>query len=598
MKGLTFMAGIRKARSGPGLSLRAALCACFAMGMHAAGPADAAKCGTARIFEERNNQRIGFHSGKPARPAAANLRARTLESGNFRIHYSLRGLHKVRTGPEDGDLMAAADSLYALFAGLPEAKRDSTVYARLDIAGAPHPAYIETVSREMEAAWTYYVDVLGMPPPASGIRSMWYSVPVSPIRKFPIDVVDIGTADPGFGGETYGVTYPPNELSITMENDFLHTTRLVDGKIVGSPIRSLVGGKLVHDYSEEWPLGIKVTAVHEFYHAIQFTYVPWATRYHAWYELSATGMEERLAGEVDDYLQYLPCVLKNHESAPLNVTSSGPCSHSPAYGHGIFHQYLSAVLDSAFDVRVWERLSDNGDILADGLETAFAAYGRSMSDLYPDYAAGLFHSGGRFPPPEPLFSPDLPIWPEISMDSVELGAGVSMRPIALPALTFGVLKVKWGPNAETAALRTRNMAGITRIHANADTTIVERLPQTQVTLGEPLPGFGDYYLILPNAAFTGTASVELVGAEFHAFPNPVSVGAPGPLMFSQADDMEFPLQVRVYGEDGRQIRELTFTNTDGTLAWDKKDGRDMPVKPGLYYYRMAGEKMKVLLVLP
>jgi len=564
----------------------------------AAGQANAAKCGTARIFEEGRRPQGGFYSGIPGRIAALDLRARTLESRNFRIHYSLRGLHKVRTGPEDAELSGTADSLYSFFGNLPEARRDSAVYAGLDSAGAPHPAYIEKVREEMEAAWAYYVETLGMHPPASEIRSMWYVVPVSPIRKFPIDVVDIGTADRFFGGGTYGVTYPPGDLSITIENDFLHSTRLEGGKIVGTPIRSEAGGSIIHDYAAEWPLGVKVTAVHEFYHAIQFTYVPWVAGYHPWYEMSATGMEERLAGEVDDYLQYLPCILKFHDRTPLFAPSSGPCGHNPAYGHGIFHQYLSAALDSSFDVKVWERLGQNGDALSDALETAFAAYGRSMADLYPDFAVGLFYSGGRFPPPEPLFSPDMPRWPEISYDSVDLGSGDALRPIYLPALTFGVLKVKWGPNAAAASLLTRNLAGVRRIHAGPDTTVVERLSESRISLRAPRPGFGEYFLILPNADYSAVASAELAGTEFRAFPNPVRAGGPGPLFFSQAEDMAFPARVRIYGEDGRLIRDLTFANPDGPLAWDLRDERDMAVRSGLYYYRMAQGKLKVLVVLP
>ncbi|MDQ3000645.1 MAG: hypothetical protein M3Y08_05230, partial [Fibrobacterota bacterium] len=534
--------------------------------------------------------------------AAAENRARTLVSDNFLFHYSLRGLHKVRTDAlEDADLIRAADSLYARFADLPDMTRDSAVYANLDAAGAPHPQYVLKVRDYMEASWAYYVGNLGMRAPLSGVNSYQYKITASFPGKFPVDIVDIGTADSDYAGETYGVTYPPIfGLSISFENDFLHTTRLVDGKIVGRPIQSRLNGVVLHDYSSEWELGIKVTAFHEFYHGIQFTYVPKVSSYHAWYEISATGMEERNAGEVNDYLQYLPCVLYNHDRVPLNTATGGPpCSHHPWYGHGIFHQYLSKTLDSAFDVHVWTQLSRNGDALRDGLETTFDRYGKSMATLYPDYAAQLLFSGKRFSPPDSLFSPDMPLWPEISLDSVDMTSASPYRIITLPALTFGVLKVKWGAKAVPRILQAKVIAGISRVHATADISMVERLQETQFTLGAPRAGFQDYYLVLPNPSYTEKATIEIKDSDavFYAFPNPVRTVFPSTLFFSQAKGMTFPAQVRIYGEDGRLVRGLDFASSNQSLTWDLKDARNRTVKPGVYYYRLAKDPLKVLVVL-
>jgi hypothetical protein len=563
------------------------------------GP-QAAECGTALLFERNRTASPGAKTGLMKSAAAADNRARTLVSDNFLLHYSLRGLHKVRLDDlEDAALIRAADSLYAGFGDLPEAGRDSVVYARLDAAGAPHPVYVRKVRDYMESAWAYYIGALGMRSPLSGIPSLQYKITAPLPGRFPIDIVDVGTADSFFEGETYGVTYPPFEgLSISFENDFLHTTRLVDGKIVGKPIQSRLGGVVLHDYASEWELGIKVTAYHEFYHGIQFTYVTKISAYHAWYEISATGMEERNAGEVNDYLQYLPCVLYNHERIPLTAIS-GPCSHRPWYGHSIFHQYLGKKLDSAFDVHVWTQLSRNGDNLRDGLETAFARYGESMATLYPDYASQLLFSGKRFPAPDSLFSPDMPQWPEITLDSLDMTSASPYRVITFPALTFGVLKVKWGSKAVPRVLQAKGITGISRVHADAGSSTVERLLETQFTLGAPRAGFQDYYLVLPNASYTEKATVEIKDpdADFYAFPNPVRTVFPSTLFFSQAKDMTFPSRVRIYGEDGRLVRSLEFATAEQSLTWDLKDAKDQTVKPGVYYYRLAQDPPKVLVVL-
>ncbi|HKP95705.1 MAG TPA: hypothetical protein VJ385_08105 [Fibrobacteria bacterium] len=567
----------------------------------APGKARAAQCGTARLFELGKRPPVGFKSGAVQRSGAAvDNRPRTLESGHFLFHYSLRAWHRVHTEPGDSLLVNAADSLFRAFADLPDAQRDSTVYARLDSARLPHPIYVRKLEEYFEAARDYYVGRLGMREPASGVLSVQYAVPAGLDRKFPVDVVDVGTADRDFEGETYGVTYPPSQLSITFENDFICRTSLdARGRILGDSIKSRLSGETIHNYAAEWELGIKVTAFHEYYHAVQFTYVPRVNTYHAWYEISATGMEERNAGEVDDYLQYLPCVLYNHDRVPLNSTLQGPCTHYPMYGQGIFHQYLGKALDSAFDVRVWERLGRNGDALKDGLETAFGKYGKTMAALYPDYAAQLLFSGKRFKPPGGLFSPDMARWPDVTFDSVDLSAADPRKSITLPALTFGILKVKWGPRAATRILQAKVASGISRIHADAGGSEVEHLQETQFVLGRPHAGYQEYYLVLPNPSFTQNATVEIrdPDAFFYAFPNPVRTASPATLYFSQAKGMVFPALVRIYAEDGRLLRTLDFATADQTLSWDLKDGLGRSVKPGLYYYRLAEEPLKLLLVL-
>ena len=527
-------------------------------------------------------------------------------SDNFLIHYSLRGMHRVHTIPADTVLVRAADSIYAILFSLGEGARDSAVYAKLDSAKFPHPAYILKVKEYLEAAWSYYVGTLGMKTPVSTVLSVHYDVPSTLPRRFPIDVVDIGTADPDYAGETYGITYPPSQLSISFENDFLccNTSLDAQGRVHGKEIASRLNGQVVHNYAQEWEFGIKVTAFHEFYHGIHFTYIPRPVNYHAWYEISATGMEERLAGDVDDYLQYLPCVVGNHDRVPLNSAVPGPCTHSPMYGHAIFHQYLGKALDSSFDVKIWDQLSRNSDAFKDGLETGISKYGKTFPEAYSEYAAEVFFGGKRFAAPDPsswttggLFSEDFPKWPNTAYDSVDM-EGDPYRVISLPALTFGILKVKWGPKAKPLVLQAKVATGLTRIHATKDTAIVERLTENQLTLGKPRDGFDAYFLVLPNPSFTDKASIEIKDpdAEFYAFPNP-ALASSGSLFFSQAKGMAFPAQVRIYSEAGRLVRSLDFADDSQSMGWDLRDAVGTAVKPGIYYYRLGAEALKTLVLL-
>jgi hypothetical protein len=561
----------------------------------------AGKCGTPLLFQPgKQNLRASFKSGASKQSRQVDNRARTFQSEHFLIHYSLRGIHKVRTGSEDAELIKTTDSLFALVKLLPLVRQDSIVYAQLDAMKAPHPTYILKTRDYFESAWKYYISNLGMKAPSTNILSVQYNVASNLPRKFPVDIVDVGSADPDFSGETYAVTYPPAELSITFENDFLWDTKLDSlGIIQGKSIKSQVAGKVLHDYAIEWDLGLQVTAYHEFYHAIQFTYNPRVAAYHAWYEISAVGMEERNAPLVNDYFQYLPCVLKNHDRVSLTSMNQGPCSHAPMYGHGIFHIFLSQVLDSTFDVKVWDELSRNGDILPKALEFAFEKYGQNMDRLYRAYTGQLFFSGDEWHRPPKEFSPDMPLWTTLSKDSIDMSESTPYRMINLPALTFAVLKVSWNERAGFKVLQTKGIKGIIRIHANSDSSIVEQLDETQFALSVPRSGFTEYYLLIPNTSFTTPGSIEIrePEARFFAFPNPVRTTSPAQLYFSQPKEMVFPAQVEIYAENGVLVRKLNYASQDAVLVWDLKGDKAESLKPGIYYYRLEKETLRPLVLL-
>ncbi len=567
----------------------------------------AIQCGTAQFLENGLRPRPSAKLAIGLRTEAGDYRARTLVTDHFLINYSLRGLHKVRTGPEDSTVMRAYDSLYRAFsagnlsagtsAALNQASRDSAVYAKLDGLGAPAPAFIQRTAAYAEGAWAYYVIKLGMLPPRSPVNTVQYNVTAKLPSRFPIDVVDVGTADRMFWGETYAVTYPDADLSISLDNDFLWNTHLdSQGKIVGDTIESRLGGKVIHNYGVDWDMGLKVTLFHEFYHAVQFTYLPNTDPSHAWYEISAVSMEERNAPEVNDYFQYLPCVLYNHDRVSITQLTPGPCTHIPMYGHAIFHQYLTKVLDSAFDVSVWDHLRTNGNDLEKALQATFARYGKSFSDIYPDYASRLLFTGKKFKPIQIPYTADLPDWPILSVDSLDLSREAGIRTIAFPPLTFGVLKVQWTGRSAVKTISCKGINGARRIYAGPDTSFAEPLSGTTINLGQPKRGFSGYYLLLPNASYTDTVSITVSTAEpvCYAYPNPAPRGSG--ISFTMPSNISYPDSLQILSENGELIRTIAIPTEEDALAWDGKDNTAKSVAQGLYYYRLGKAAWRPLIL--
>ena len=95
---------------------------------------------------------------------------------------------------------------------------------------------------------------------------------------------------------------------------------------------------------------LRVTAAHEFFHAIQFAYDygedPWLM------EATATWMEERVADDVNDNRQYLPYGQLGAPGRPLDLFNRSGFNQ---YGNWVFFEYLSGRFGTGVVKRIWTR---------------------------------------------------------------------------------------------------------------------------------------------------------------------------------------------------------------------------------------------------
>jgi len=308
----------------------------------------------------------------------------------------------------------------------------------------PHPSFVIKMAEYFELAWEEYVDSLGMKVAMTEYPSRFYDIPVT-TGKYQVDVVDISEAENYHTQEVYALTYPPGlGEGIVMENDFLYNFNFSSSFPDYRPITSVYNRgpepQLI-DYSIDWQKGLKVTAVHEFYHSVQYAYTPDFVDfdYHFWYEASATGMEEHLATEVNDYLQYLPDIIDKHRTSSL-TRDCGSCLE--IYGNGIFFTYLTYTLGNGFDKGIWENLEAKMN-LENAMESVFAESNGSMAELYPGFVGPIVFARSESPNPFELYSSDIHRWPALSrleLDHENLES-VSLK---LPPLTYAAYDIKIG----------------------------------------------------------------------------------------------------------------------------------------------------------
>jgi len=528
-----------------------------------------------------------------ARAQAATRPGRTYLTPHFALHYTLaptvnRPLWSSQ--PEDATLKARVDSLLATLTAHPEAQRDSLLHARLDALGAGHPRYVVQAGAYFELAWRYY-DSLGMRMPDSS-PSRTYKVP--PSGRVAVDIADIGTVT-SYNGPYYGLAFPPENgqaSSLLIENDFLYNAayNAGTGRSTGTPIRSLHEGRTYRDYSSEWEAGLKVTAVHEFYHAVQYQYTPSLAGYHAWYELSATGMEERLAPEVNDYFQYLPYALPRNHNTPL--TTFGTLAN---YGNAIFHIYLTQKLGEDFDVTMWEHLAETNILTQAWVKTAGSQ--EAWDDLFGDYAAALSLAGTPGATGSPLaFSPDMAQWPVPFFDVVPPSGSAQLD---LPATTFRLVR----PSGAGAGLAT--LVGFTdsrRVDSAATCYQLTTLNSAAVNIADAA-GATRSTAVFAHPGFTGNRNVLLSKPGLTATParNPI-IRNQGP-MFLLAPSGGTQDSLRVVAESGRRVATVPVDTSGMFWSWDLKDAQvpdanARTVPAGLYWLRAGNRPPAPLLVLP
>jgi len=226
---------------------------------------------------------------------------------NFKIHYTVTG----------------DDAVY-------EADKDSD--------GDGVPDYIENVANIFEHVRHHIIDTLGYPiPPNDSI--------VDGDPTYDVFIQDIDA-------NAYGYTYSDDP-----------NIALTGTKSISSYITLDNDYKNISSYADRPLDAVKVTAAHEFFHAIHFgldfkefeTYdiVDMNRRY--WMEMSAVWMEEEIYDEVNDYYVYLSAFYNDPTRSLqqfLNYSDLHP------YGSCIFPMFLSQKFGKDMIFDIWSECGD------------------------------------------------------------------------------------------------------------------------------------------------------------------------------------------------------------------------------------------------
>ncbi|MBI4530835.1 MAG: T9SS type A sorting domain-containing protein, partial [Candidatus Latescibacteria bacterium] len=437
------------------------------------------------------------------------------------------------------------------------------------------PDYIDIVAATFDSVWRLQIDRLGYHPPLMDRGAGGGD-------EYDIYVVELG------GTNVYGYTYPDGEgpegqtstSYIEIDNDYR-------------------GG--VYNTSRTRGLdALRVTAAHEFFHAIQFSYYDgrdgiW------WQEATATWMEDVAYTEVNDYYQYLRYFFQDPTLSLDRATSS---QDYHVFGATIFPHFLSERFDRSVIRRTWENFAKRQSAtikeIGEGIPVGFDS--AMIEFTLWNYFTGKRHRNGYYP--EGGAYPEVPTQPmDLSGEMVRggsvdhLGADyVRIEPRGRP----GGLRVQFNVDERVAwrmtfLLITRDSVEVLRDDRRVllDWQRYQEIVVIPLILSRQGAGYQYSYTATYDSGLTKQPAPKSFVLK-PIYPNPFRpiAGQVTTISFNLPEPAN-DVRITIYSITGQKVREFllgdlsafSYTKESG-FTWDGRDQAGRFVAPGVYFYRL------------
>ena len=415
-----------------------------------------------------------------------------------------------------------------------------------DVSGNGVPDYVDSAAVYLDHAWQVEIDSLGFaPPPAAN---------GNPVTTYPIYFTNFGY---------YGMTsFDPNEdiaalpgnnytSYIELNNDFysrhFYTTGLA---------------------------ALKVTAAHEFNHAIQLGYnfrIEGNSYPDIFFmEMTSTWLEDYVYDEVNDYVQYLSAYLPTIDGRAFNAWDGNSEYANSLYLHMLAERYNPQIVPE-----VWRQI--NREPALNALNTVLKKHGSNFADSHNRYAVWVYFTGTRAVPGK--YFPEAADYPLISIFYTknklnESLPQLSMRHVESYVQTGYTWRAKVSSNSSAGRL-----------------THITALPQV------PAPvAFNNWQLFYQNAdqpivvVETNPLTKSIDQLSYTVELSPVT---PGPNLVKTSStrnkvvfyNVPSQAKIQIFSVNGQLVTRLQ--NQSGEvqhLSWDLTDRLGQKVATGIYVY--------------
>ncbi|MCF0223400.1 MAG: hypothetical protein HUK20_03960 [Fibrobacter sp.] len=467
------------------------------------------------------------------------------------------------------------------------------IFYTLDGPHQTTEALVDSLANDAEMAWNLYVNTLGMRAPLGIDSTHQYRQKVED-GLYPIEVLDIShmrDARALIGSVCYlcyGITVPQSgnyeKTQLFIENDFKYMSSMdaqQAERVVGDTRclydvsnLELKNERYNYSYAKFPEKALRVTVVHELYHAVQLRYLSLDWK-NFWFEASASGMEDVGAPDVDDYFEYLPRMFGNSETT-LNRMNQD-------YGAGVLFLYLYNHVDKKFDKSIWENFSNHPSWSFQQNLDSYAKAKKLLADsLFHDFALKLSFSGDRsvFLDKKDWINEDQWAWPNYKHNADSMSVSVRLGELSYRYTTNFLPNLSdFKGNASAVVYRNDSAKVIPIPYANSlDQVVVERNNADSVS-------FVFSRLIESSVLPTQQDTMPL-----HAYPTPWRKGN---LCFTPLPQSKEFVEIR-----NRRGDLVTRENYLGrTLCIDEKRVKEL-FAPGVYMFRAGSHgKMERLMIV-
>jgi hypothetical protein len=468
---------------------------------------------------------------------ATQLKAPTMQNsilspmGYFRIHYDTSGTHRVDP---------------------------------VDTGGNGIPDYIDSVAAVFDYVWEFEVDILGYDPPGSaallesGTANGLYNVYVQ-----------------NLGSQYYGYTA------------WNQTDRIERNTAAPTYNTYIVINTRFEGFYTTGINALRVTAAHEFHHAVQLAgYGFWSSEIF-FYEITSTWMEDVVYPGINDYYQYLPSVFSaNTYTSPFYDSASIRMYGRALWGHMMARRYGRDIMR-----RKWELLRHVSPLRA--IQQALAEVDASFEQELAEFNMWLFYTGHRARPDK--YFPKGEEYPVLQLKSSPVFHSghtvISANDVRSQTLHFHSVVTEQG---DTLFFLISNV----NTSRNSDNQWFNLIvSDARIQSGSMRTESGLWYLLEGDTlshwrVLAFETDDPVIAGGIKIFPNPFVLPS-APSVSFVIEEPRGDVELYIYTSSMRLIRRDAFETVEQLgrtiVRWDGRDDRGDYVSSGIYIYVLRTE---------
>jgi len=446
----------------------------------------------------------------------------TTSSGHFTLHWDESGKHSVPLMDSDGNRI---------------------------------PDYIDSAAVIFDYVWEMEIDSLGFQPPpdSDGQAVTGYDIYFSELKS-------IGW---------YGATWPDAEDIPAIPG--LNFTSYIEVD------RDFSSGLYTLGLD-----GLRVTAAHEFNHAIQLGY-NYREEDLFFYEMTSTWAEDVLFPNVNDYFQYLPVLFENVSGASFDRFSD----YDPyPYGNALYLHMVTKKYGKRISGAIWQEIKKYNALEA--LRRILSTMGVSWLESLSSYGVWLYYTGNRTQGDRYL--PKADAYEQVLIkkdDSYSHGIPDNLKKeIEREANRYLQITHLTNPRLQLGVLgEDAGRKGYHLLQRSISSSLYSINKQIDFNISEP----DTIILLLTNASDSQTIlSIvsEITDRQFEVYPNPVIVRTHGEKI--NFLNIPFDASVYIYTASGNLVAKLIPDTGGSIVSWDLRNAAGRQIASGIYLYRIQG----------